>query len=72
VTGVVYSTTRIESDGDIMGSVLTNDFYFYEEPTTYLGWLKRGSIDRVNLPAWYSAPIGVGEGEVPMTVVQWN
>jgi hypothetical protein len=72
VTGVVYSTTRIESDGEITGSMLTNDLYFYEEPTTYLGWLRRGSIDRVNLPAWYSAPIGIGEVRAPLAVVQWN
>jgi hypothetical protein len=58
VTGAIYSDGKITLDGTVLGSVLTHDFYFYEAPTTYLGWLRGGIIDRVNLPKGFLAPIG--------------
>ena len=46
VTGAVYSTGGVTLDGSVIGIVMTRDFYFYDPPTTYLGWLRSADIER--------------------------
>jgi hypothetical protein len=50
--------------------VMTNDFYFYEQPTQYYGWLRSGRIDRSALPAGFLVPPGFSE-KVHLEVLDW-
>ena len=56
VTGAIYATARVTLDGRVDGSVVASDLYFYEAPTTYLGWVRSGIIDRTRLPDGFLAP----------------
>jgi hypothetical protein len=56
VTGAVYSSSRVTLDGTVEGSVLAGDLFFYEAPTTYLGWIRSGTIDRAALPDGFLIP----------------
>jgi cytoskeletal protein CcmA (bactofilin family) len=56
VVGVLYSEGTVTFDGVMHGSLMVSDFYFYESPTTYLGWLRTGRIDRALLPSSFLLP----------------
>ena len=58
VVGGVYSDAYLTMDGVVDGYVRTFDLYFYDSPTTYVGWLRQGSINRNNLPNGFLGPIG--------------
>jgi cytoskeletal protein CcmA (bactofilin family) len=71
LTGAVYSSARLTLDGDLYGSALAHDLYFYEAPTSYLGWKRRGTIDRQKLPEGFLiAPIFGGKHEI--SVNEWK
>jgi hypothetical protein len=70
VTGSIYSTTRIVLDGAVVGTVIATDFYFYDSPTAYLGWLRSGRIDRRKLsPAFLVPP--VFSDELHLDILDW-
>ncbi len=56
VIGAVYSDSRATLHGTVIGTVFTKDFYFYEAPTQYLGWVRNGLIDRPALPTSFLVP----------------
>jgi cytoskeletal protein CcmA (bactofilin family) len=56
VTGFVRSDNLMTLDGNVHGMVQTKDFYFYQSPTKYYGWLRSGRIDRTILPSGYLLP----------------
>lgn len=66
VVGALYSEEVVTLDGKVTGSVLADDLYFYQAPTSYFGWLRWARIDRMNLPDGYAVPqaMGSGTGEV--------
>ncbi|MBI1806234.1 MAG: hypothetical protein HYR76_04180 [Ignavibacteria bacterium] len=70
VTGAIYSTTKVSLDGSVIGTVMTKDFYFYEEPTMYLGWLRSAMINRSKLPEGFFVPPGLSD-EVNLDVLDW-
>lgn len=70
VTGIIYSNGSITLDGLVEGAVMTKDFYFFEAPTKYLGWLRGGTIDRATLPPEYLLPAGFGEQPI-LEVLDW-
>ena len=70
VTGAVYSDRKMTLDGVVEGTVLTKDFYFYEAPTMYLGWLRSGVIDRTALPSGFLCPSG-GSSNSELAVLDW-
>lgn len=70
ITGAVYSQARLTLDGSVHGSVLTRDLYFYEAPTNYLGWLRKGSIEREKRPRSFMTPLGLS-GIPLLGVIQW-
>ena len=47
INGFVVTNGVITLDGTVDGCVMTKDFYFYEAPTIYLGWLRSARIDRM-------------------------
>jgi len=59
ISGFIISNTPITLDGSIDGCVRTKDFYFYESPTTYLGWLRSARIDREALPKSTLMTVGI-------------
>lgn len=70
VVGAVYTDSRISLDGTVIGTVITKDFYFYESPTTYYGWLRSAVIDRTKLPSGYLIPPGLSEN-LKLYVLDW-
>lgn len=71
VIGLVYCDEEMTFDGTVIGTVVTNDFYFYESPTRYFGWIRGGVIDRSCLPEAYLTPIGVTEGNIELDILDW-
>ena len=70
VVGAVVSNARLTLDGTVAGTVMTEDFYFYEPPTSYLGWLRSGRIDRNKLPSSFFVPPGFSD-ELRLDVLDW-
>jgi cytoskeletal protein CcmA (bactofilin family) len=59
ISGFIISNNPITLDGSVDGCVQTKDFYFYESPTTYLGWLRSARIDREALPKSVLMTVGI-------------
>ncbi|RMD91961.1 MAG: hypothetical protein D6813_06745 [Calditrichaeota bacterium] len=57
VTGLIYSTNRATINGRVHGMVITNHFYLYETPTTYINWLKDAYINRKKLGSGFKLPL---------------
>jgi hypothetical protein len=70
VTGAIYSTARVTLDGTVDGTVLASDLYFYEAPTTYLGWIRSGTIDRTALPDGFLIP-SLLVGKRSYDILEW-
>jgi len=70
VTGAIYSEGRVSLDGMVHGCVLTRDFYFYEAPTHYMGWIRKGIIDRPSLPKGFMSNPGLS-GEEELGILSW-
>jgi hypothetical protein len=70
VIGAVISENTMTLDGSVDGIVITKDFYFYESPTTYLGWIRTGHIDRMALPVSFLIPPGFADSD-KLDVLDW-
>lgn len=70
VTGDICTDGYLTMDGSVDGFVRTFDLYFYKSPTTYLGWMRGGVIDRNKLPVGFLIPFGV-TGNGGMEVLSW-
>jgi hypothetical protein len=70
VVGLVYSTNRTSISGTVDGMVMTDHFYFYESPTTYINWLKDARIDRTTLPEDFKIPVAF-TNEPRFEILQW-
>ncbi len=71
VIGMIYCGEEMTFDGTVIGTVITNDFYFYESPTRYFGWIRDGTIDRSLLPESYLTPILSAEGSFELDILDW-
>ena len=58
VRGSIYNGGQTELLGTVLGTVATNEFYFYESPTDYINWLKDVTIDVTQRPQNYVLPLG--------------
>lgn len=70
VVGVLYSSSRLTLDGEVIGSVACGDLYLYQAPTTYFGWMRSGSVDRVRLPKGMLLPYVVADRS-EMDLLKW-
>lgn len=70
IIGALYSEGKVTMDGAVFGSVLAKDFCFYISPTFYVGWLRKGAIDRSKLPQGYAIPMGFS-GRLELKVLDW-
>lgn len=61
VRGAIYSKGQTELHGTVQGSVLTQQFYFYESPSSYINWLKGAVIDISQRPENYVVPLGFSQ-----------
>ncbi len=68
--GSLYSTAYVTLDGSVDGTVITKEFYFYQSPTTYLGWLKSAKINRAALPKSYLVPPGFSDSP-KLDILDW-
>lgn len=70
VVGLVYCRGIITLEGRVFGSVFASDFYFFESPTSYFGWIRNGIIDRTALPSRFLAPLGFSQ-RTQLNVLDW-
>lgn len=70
VRGSIYSNGQTELEGKVYGSVLTNQFYFYEDPTDYINWIRDAEIDITKRPGNFVIPIGFSDS-LKYQVVNW-
>lgn len=61
VRGAIYTKGLTQLFGSIHGTVITNQFYFYESPTSYFNWIKDATIDLTQRPKEYVVPIGFSD-----------
>ena len=58
VRGVYFNSGITEHKGKILGTLLTQNFQFYESPTSYINWIREGEIDlslrprKLAIPLW--------------------
>jgi hypothetical protein len=69
--GGLYNAGQTELHGTVLGSVLTQQFYFYESPTSYINWLKDVTIDVTQRPPGFVVPIGFSE-HPRYEIVDWR
>lgn len=70
VVGTVVCEGAVTLDGNVDGAVLTKDFYFYQPPTTYAGWIRTGHINRPELPLSYLIPTGFSKSN-KLSILEW-
>ena len=70
VVGGVYTDAYLTLDGTVRGYVRAFDLYFYDSPTTYLGWMRQGIIDRSSLPNGFLKPF-IDSGSDTLKVLTW-
>ncbi len=71
VRGGVYTRGQTELLGTVYGSVLTDQFYFYESPTSYINWLKDVTIDVTERPDDFVLPVGLSDS-TKYSILDWN
>lgn len=71
VRGSIYNTGQTELHGEIFGSVLTLQFYFYHSPTSYINWLKDASIDINRRPENFVVPLGFSD-QRKFEILTWD
>ncbi len=70
LAGAAYSNSFMTMDGNVTGSVLSQDFTFVHPPTLYRGWIRGGTIDRQRLPDGFLTPPVFG-GKISLDVLTW-
>ena len=61
VRGAIYTKGLTELFGSIYGTVITDQFSFYESPTSYFNWIKDATIDLSQRPPGFVIPIGFSD-----------
>jgi hypothetical protein len=66
IVGALYAEGPATLDGTVIGSVIVEDLFFYQAPTSYFGWLRSARINRQILPEGFVVPqaLGMETGEV--------
>jgi hypothetical protein len=70
VVGAIVAEGNMTLEGNVTGTVCVQDFYFYESPTQYYGWLRSSIINRTQLPGGFLiSPIF--ESDKRRSVLDW-
>jgi hypothetical protein len=69
--GTIYSDHYTRLSGVVLGSVVTEEFYLYLSPTTYLNWLMDVTIDRTQLPGNFLMPLLFSE-KPELGILDWE
>ncbi len=69
--GAIYSDHYIRLSGTVFGSVVTEEFYLYLSPTTYLNWLLDTAINRNQLPRNFLMPLLFSE-KPGLGILDWE
>ncbi len=69
INGMVYSHRYMEFHGKVTGTVMTDGFFFYSSPTTYINWLDGAIIERLTQATDdFFIPAGFNNGE-PLHII---
>lgn len=69
-SGVVYSSNETTLLGTVAGAVITERFFLYESPTSYINWLKDARVNRLALPSEFKMPLLFGK-KPQLEIVKW-
>ena len=70
LTGSVFTQNRLTLDGTLRGSAVAEDLFFYEAPSTYLGWMRSGTVERALLPRGFLTP-PIFDGVRDFRILEW-
>ncbi len=59
VRGLIYTPHYTHLSGNVDGTVMTNYFYFYKSPSSYINWLYDVLIDRMVFSENFVIPVGM-------------
>lgn len=59
VNGFVYSNHYTEINGQVYGTLMTDNFHFYLSPTTYINWINGATISRPAFKGTFIIPVGL-------------
>ncbi len=62
INGFVFSNQYTEAYGRIYGVLMTNSFFLYSSPTTYINWINGAQISRSAYNKDFCIPIGLNIG----------
>ncbi len=71
VVGATYSSNNTDHRGIVLGSIVTGQFFLYEEPTIYLNWLQDALVDRRVLPEGFLLPVAFSE-RPKLGILSWE
>ncbi len=71
VRGVIYTQGLTELFGTVHGTIITDQFYFYESPTSYFNWIKDATIDRTQRPKDFVIPFGFSDS-ASFEILDWR
>jgi hypothetical protein len=71
LVGAIYSNHYTKLGGMVLGCVVTEEFYLYLSPTTYLNWLLDATINRTRLPQSFLMPLLFSE-KPNLDILDWE
>ena len=71
VRGVYFNSGITEHKGKILGTLLTQNFQFYESPTSYINWIREGEIDLSLRPRKLAIPLSIGDTSA-VEILDWR
>ena len=71
VRGGVFNCASTTLEGTVYGSLLSENLYFYEEPSHYTNWLINAEIDRSKRPASLTVPLGFRK-DPDLKILSWS
>ncbi len=61
VDGAIYSSSQVDFNGTLNGSLITNQLYFYHSPAHYINWLRAGEINILKREKYFCLPLQFSE-----------
>ena len=67
VRGAILNDAATDAGGRILGTVVTEAFYFYSSPSSYINWLRDAAIDVTGRPSSFQTGVLAGS---PLSIIQ--
>ena len=71
IRGAYFNSGISEVKGKIYGTIITQQFEFYESPTTYKNWIREGEFDLAKRPEGFIIP-SLSRQQIEIGIVDWR